>query len=498
MKLNKKGAVIQLSGMMIVTLITQFLSIYKSSLIAANFGVSVEMDAYHFANNLSTFFLTFISSGITTVIIPAYIKKIDRKAIDSFITIIFSAVGFLLLLVFLFRGQLVQVLVDRDATFNNFVSDYMLLTMWIQILPAILSVTTAYYQCINHFVVPKTVLMLSNIGIIIAILMYDEFSVHQYLLLLLAGALFQFILDVSIVVKLGFRFVPTLDIHNTELKELLHIFLPTIFSTGIYKINTMVDALLSSNIGEGQLTILSYADGIVGMINTLVIGNLTVYVYPKIVERIKISQQECQRSLWLYSVAFHAVVCLIIVGFVASGREFIGILYEHGKFTSEAADAVYLCMCIYVFGQQTNIVRDLIYRYFYTNKNTKSTVKNGLITSITNITVSIILVKPFGVYGIILGTVIAGIVSVIMITIRMKNNYGFMIPMKPIITDFCKTEVCTVLGIVLVLVIKHIFPQMNIFMSFFFFGFISIVVYVLCLLLVRSSLISYVKGAKVF
>ena len=245
MKIKRTGAAVQLSGMMIVTLITQFLSIYKSAIIASNFGVSVEMDAYHFANNLSTFFLTVVSAGITTVIIPAYVKKVDREAVDSFITIIFSVVGFLLLLVFLLRTQLVQILVDRDATFNSFVSEFMILTMWIQILPAILSVTTAYYQCINHFVIPKTVLMISNMGIIGGLLLYKSFTVQQYLVVLLLGAIFQFIVDVFIVVKLGFRFRPSLAFHNPELKNMLSVFLPTIFSTGIYKINTMVDALLS-------------------------------------------------------------------------------------------------------------------------------------------------------------------------------------------------------------------------------------------------------------
>ncbi|MBE5919040.1 MAG: polysaccharide biosynthesis protein [Pseudobutyrivibrio ruminis] len=493
MKINRTGAAVQLSGMMIVTLITQFLSIYKSAIIAANFGVSVEMDAYHFANNLSTFFLTFIGTGVTTVIIPAYVKKLDRKAIDSFITIIFGVVGILLLGVYIFRGQLVEILVDRDATFNNFVCEFMMLTMWIQILPAILSVTTAYYQCINHFVIPKTVLMLSNVGIIATLVLYKSFTVQQYLLVLLGGAFFQFIVDILIVVKLGFRFRPALCLKSPVLREMLKIFLPTIFSTGIYKINTMVDALLSSNIGEGQLTILSYADNIVGMINTLIIGNLTIYVYPKIVEKVRISQEECQRSLWRYSIAFHAVVCLIVVGFVGCGREFIGILYEHGRFTAKAADSVYLCMCIYVFGQQTNIIRDLIYRYFYTNKNTKSTVANGLITSITNIVVSIILVKPLGVYGIILGTVIAGVVSLVMITLRMRSFFGFLIPMRKIIMEFFKTEICTIVGILIVLLAKVLIPNINIFVSFFLFGMISCIVYVLCLFLLRSKVIDYVK-----
>ena len=121
----------------------------------------------------------------------------------------------------------------------------------------------------------------------------------------------------------------------------MNIFFPTLFSTGIYKVNTMIDSLLSSNIGTGQLTILSYANTIVGLVNTLIIGNLITYVYPKIVESITQTKIESQKTLWRYAVTFHIAVCLIVVGFVCVGREFIGLLYEHGEFTASAATAVY-------------------------------------------------------------------------------------------------------------------------------------------------------------
>ena len=46
---KKSGAVFQLSGMTIAPLIPQFLSISKSPIMAPNFGLRVEMTAYHFA-----------------------------------------------------------------------------------------------------------------------------------------------------------------------------------------------------------------------------------------------------------------------------------------------------------------------------------------------------------------------------------------------------------------------------------------------------------------
>lgn|GEM_PF-1305413 len=484
----------QLSGMMIITIITQLISVYRSAIIAANFGVCVELDAYNFANNLSTFFLTFVSSGITTVVIPAYVKKLDRKAIDTFLTIVFSVTTVLLLGTFLFRGQLVDLLTSREPEFRMYVCSIMLLTIWIQALPAILGVTAAYYQCIGKFNLPKMILLLSNIGTTAVLIALKDCDLYQYLYILLGGAVFQFIVDLICALHLGFRFKLEFSVNNSVYKSLMAIFFPTLFSTGIYKVNTMIDSLLSSNIGIGQLTILSYANTIVGMVNTLIIGNLITYVYPKIVEAITQTKKESQKTLWKYAITFHIAVCLIVVGFVSVGREFIGLLYEHGEFTASAATAVYLCMSIYMFAQQNNIVRDLVYRYFFAYGDTKITVQNGMLTSTVNIMMSIILVRFLGVYGIVLGTFIAGLVSLLCIVLRLKKSYGFAISMRPIVREFIKTEIAVLASITVVFGVKNVMPELAYLPSFILYGCLSVIVYsALILALYRSKIVSLIK-----
>lgn len=481
----------QLSGMMIVTMITQVIAVYKSSIIAANFGAGVELDAYNFSNNLATFFLTFISAGITTVVIPAYVKKLDRKAIDTFLTVVFSATGILMLATFLLRGQIVDVFTNREPAFREYVTGIMMLTIWIQLLPAILGVTTAYYQCIDRFTLPKVILLISNVITVAILVIMKDFSLYEYLYILLLGAVIQFVVDLICAVKCGFRFKISFDIHNPVYKDIMKLFLPTLFSSGIYKINTMIDSLLSSNLGAGQLTILSYANTIVGMINMLIIGNLITYVYPKIVVTIDKGKEYSQKALWKYAVVFHMAVCLIIVGFISVGREFIGLLYEHGEFTSRAADSVYFCMCIYTFAQQNNIVRDILYRYFFANADTKTTVRNGLVTSFLNIVLSITLVQFLDVYGIIIGTFIAGLCSLIMITVRFKHKFGFAIKMKPIVFAFIKTELAVAASVGVVLVSKTFIPDMNYFFEFLIYGCMCVGVYTILILIMhgRSKLL---------
>ena len=88
---------------------------------------------------------------------------------------------------------------------------------------------------------------------------------------------------------------------------------------------------------------------------------------------------------------------------------------------------MFIYSAIYLFSQIFLIIRDLIFRYYYAKENTTATVYNSLISSVLNIIVSIVLANFIGVYGVILGTLISGVVSTIGILISMKKNYEMCI-----------------------------------------------------------------------
>jgi len=476
----------QLSLMMVVTSLAQVLAIFKSTITAANFGACVELDAYNFANNLSGFFLTFVSAGITTVIIPAYIKKKDKDAINTFISVIFSVVGALLLGILLASGFLVDVLTNRDVVFKGYVCGLMGLSILTHLLPGILGVTTAYYQTEGKYNIPKVILLLSNLFVVVVLFAMKSFTIYEYLWILLAGSVFQFIFDIAIAYKIGFRYRICFKVKSPQFKELFKIFLPTVFSNGVYKIHTMIDSMLSSSMGTGQLTLLSYSNTMIGMVNNMFIGNLSTYAYPKIVTALKEDPKKGQTVLWKYATAFHCIMCLLIAGFITVGREFIALLYEHGKFTAESTRVVYLCMCIYIFGQQNNVVRDLIYRYFYSQGNTKATTANSLTTSIVNIVLSVILAQFMGIYGLVLGTMLCGVYSLCSITIRMRKHYGFLIPMKSNVFEIIKDEVALIVSAVSVLCVKQLF-SVNYFADVLIFGCLTVLVYVFVLIVTKTK-----------
>ena len=480
---NKKNAA-QLSLMILLTLLSQIIALYKSRFTAVTFGATAYMDAYNYALNIATFVFAFITTGVTTVIIPAYVNKTNKKAVNSFITIIYSITIIVVLAVIAFRAPILELLTNRGSDFISIVGDFLIVAFIIQGLLAFQAVTAGFYQCNNHYNIPKFITLASNLMVAIVLISGVVKNIYAYLTLLVCGSVLNFTVDVAMAIKYGFRYVPALDLKSADLKKMLIVFMPTLFSSGVYKIHTMVDTTIATNLLEGQITILSYATQIITMVNNVIVGNLTVYAYPKIVARLH--NKDSKQNFWDYSILFHAVIVLLICGFINVGYEGVKLIFQGGKFTEENTRLLYICTCVYIFGQQFNIIRDLIYRYFYAQGNTKETFKNSVLVSALNIILSLLLVKFIGLLGIILGTVISSLISLVMIVFRFKKEYGLGVKFSGILFECSKNLIAAVATVVIIQVIKSMTNFSNI-MTLIVFGFLTIAIYCLALLTMQTK-----------
>jgi len=495
-KSSRARSITQLSLMIAITMVTQVVAMYKSSIIAANFGASTELDAYNFSNNIASFFSIIVTSGIITVLVPAFVNKMKRSSIDSMISTVFLVTGLFLLLTFVFRGQIVDVLTDREDEFRDCVSRTMLFSILIQMLPAMLSVTMAYYQSRDKFNLPKIILMISNLAVAVVLSVYENFTIDGYLGILVGGAFFQFVVDVICAVFYGFRFRITFDLTDKMFREMCRLILPAVFGTGIYALNIMIYTMITSNLGKGQLTVLGFANTINVMINTLFIGNLSAYVFPQFIITVNEGRKQGQHALWGSIVVFNAVIGLIVAGFLIVGRDFVCLLYENGKFTADAADSVFYCMCIFIFSQQANVISNLIYKYFSAEGDTKSSMKNSLITCIFNIIMCLIFSYFWGVYGVVSGTLFSGLISVIDNFTRLKNKYGLVISIKPYLNVLLKTQAAILLTTVIVFLIKGLLAFSSRLVSVFLYGIIAILLFISNMYLLNTKILKLI--AKVF
>lgn len=486
---NKNNSTLSLVLMIFISLVTQIVTLLKSSIVAGYFGTSSDMDAYNFAYSIVAFVFGFIASAISTVVIPSYIQKKEHE-INSFITILYGLLVAVILFIILFRIQIIELLTNRGTEFSNIAGNVLIILLLSNFVLAITNITTAYYQCIEKYNIPKVINLLSQIIVVVILAVLKNITIYQYAVVLSVGIIINFIIDVGIAIKLGWKYIPTFDF-SAQSKHLFKLFLPIVMSTGVYKLSLMVDSTIASRLEEGKITVLTYSGQIATMVNSILIGNLLTFIYPKIVKRI--NNDDNQELFWKQTSFFHLIVCAVIVGFYSVGKEGIALFFQHGRFDYNSTLAVYYASLIYITGQQTNIIRDLVYRFFYAKGDTQTAAKNSVLVSVVNITASFILVYIIGFYGIVIGTVLASFVSLVSILIKFDRLIGYSVKLVDIITPYFLNLVVAILTAIIMMISKSCIPITSNLLSVFVYGGESMIIYILLSMVFRKKVISALR-----
>lgn len=461
--------------MFILSLLTHLLSLLKSSIVAGSFGVGSDMDAYNLANNITTFLFGFVASGISTIIIPEYANKRNKEATDTFITVIYSITIAIILLMIILRLHIAGIFNNRDEMFSNLVANILVILLLSQYLSSISNITVAYFQCNGKYNIPTVISMVFQINTLIILVFFKNISIIQYAFIISIGVVFNFLFDIAFAYKYGWRYTPTLVL-SEDTNRLFKRFIPIIFSTGVYRLTLMIDTTLSSFLDTGMLSILSYSSQISSMVYAVIVGNMTIYLYPKITKGI--NNVGYQKRFWESSASLHAIECLVTAGFLTVGQNGVALFFQRGLFTESATNMVFICSSIYILAHQADIIRDLIYRYFYAIGDTKTPGINSVIVSVTNIVSSIILVLLIGFYGIIIGTFLSSYISLIMIIIRFKIHIGFDERISTIIGRYLLTLVVFFITIAVVYMTKFFAPMSHNVLSIIVYGLETVIVYV--------------------
>ena len=485
-RLKEHSGLLKLVLMIILSCITQVVSLMKSSVIAGTFGVSAEIDAFNFANSIATFLFSFVTAGISTIIIPCYVKRLNRKNTDSFITIIILGMVIVTALVLMLRTPIISMITERDDEFVDLSGKVMIVLNISNLFGILTSVTSAYFQYAEKYNLPKTITLIAQIVVVAFVTFDKDITILQYAFVIGIGIVLNSFFDLLFAIKSGWRYKPSFAINDEETKRLFIMFIPILFSTGVYQLSLMIDSGIASRLNTGDVTILNYANQISAMVNTLLVSNLLVYFYPKLVKDIEEKRE--QKTFWEKTYFFHAIMCLVIAGYAVVGREGVSLLFEHGKFSSEATDSVFVLGLIYISAQQINVVRDLMYRYFYSFGDTKSTTINSVIATIVNIVFSLLLVNIIGLYGIVVGTAISSIVSLITVMIRFKKLFGYSEKINTIIIQYSKSFLITILSILFTLMTKRSIVIDNDIISLVIFGIEVVVIYTLLTLIFNRKI----------
>ncbi len=412
--------------------LSRLLGLFRDRLLATNFGVSAQTDAYTAAFRIPDFLFTLIVSGAFAVsFIPVFIGYLEKKKQDeaweianSILNILLAAIGIACILAFIFAAPLVKLLAPgfdpyrAQMTVN--ITRIMLITPIFFVLS---SVFGAIQQSFNRFLIYAMASLFYNIGIITGIIFFSKFfganPIYGVAWGVVIGTALQATLQVFGIIGLGYKYKPVFKWKNKGVLRIIKLMIPRSIDLTIDQINWIIQSAIASNLASGSLSSYYYANNLKNVPVGLFGAAMSTAFFPNLVRAAKSKDKSKlpativrDVSLLMFLVIPSAFIAVVMRGYI------VRILFGFGD--QATADTLgFLAGSIVA-----QSILFMVARIFYSLEDTKTPLFVSMASIALNIALSIPLSKIYGVAGLGLALSISGLLEIIILFVLLKRKMG--------------------------------------------------------------------------
>ena len=266
--------------------IDKVLAFARSIIIARQFSLSFELDAFNVANNLPDLLFALISGGaLSMAFIPVLTQILTLKGQDA-AWLLFSRVANLAfivtaiaaIIIAIFAEQIVRSEIGIAPGFGleqqGLVAELMRLNLIATLIFSISGLVIGGLQANQHFILPALAPSLYNIGMIFGALVLSPtepyrfgpvilpalgYGVHGLVYGVILGAALHLGIQIPGLIRYKFRWTPSIDIHNAELREVLRIIGPRLLTMFVIQLMFIARDNFASRLDQvGAISALTY------------------------------------------------------------------------------------------------------------------------------------------------------------------------------------------------------------------------------------------------
>ncbi|MDP4709303.1 MAG: murein biosynthesis integral membrane protein MurJ [Rickettsiaceae bacterium] len=437
------------------TLISRFFGLARELFIAATFGTTFIADCVNVAFKFPNLFRRIFGEGaLSVVFIPMFSEKLvsSKKDAKKFSGEVFT----LLLLTLIILTMLLQItmpylmIVIAPGFFVSGEKFDLAVTLCRITIPYVIFVSiTALFggmlNSIRQFAAFAFVPVLMNICIItITPLIQDTYTAHFGIAyaLIIAGIL-QVAFMYYCLTRAGLNFPLLFRPKDKDVTILLKKMGPATMSSGAQQINLFISQSIASFL-PGAVSILSYADRLYQLPMSLIGVTFGTILLPELSRMYKKKQHIEANNLQNKSIKIAAAISIpAMCGLFVLATPIIHFIYERGQFTANDTLQTSYALMAFSLGLPAFILGKILTPIFYANLDTKTPFKITIYSIITNVTLNILLMIPFGHVGIALGSTIAAWLNVYLLNKHAKQYGNFQIGYDTLLFSL-KIIICSV------------------------------------------------------
>lgn len=444
----------------ILTTISKVIGFFRETILVSTYGASMISDVYITSMKIPTTLFAIIASALSTTFIPKFYEVEKNEGSEGTLNFsnnlinIIIIVSFLLSIFgFIFAEPLIKLFaMDFTGEKLDLTVKFTRILVFAIIFIGVSEIMTGWLQIKEKYNVPVLIGLPYNIIIITSILISSKGNIMILAIGSFVAVLSKLLFQIPFAYKNEYRYKLYININDNNIKSIILLLLPVVVGVGASQINSVIDSTLASTLGDGMITVLNSAEMLEEFVTALFITTIVSIIYP-IFSKLS-NDEDSSEFKDIIRKSLNIVILIIIpvsVGAIVLANPIVKILFERGKFDSNATMLTAQALRCYAIGISASGIKTILNRVFYSMKDTKTPMINSVISIIVNIALNLILINFIGHKGLALATSISALVALILLLRKLKerlNDFGQDLILKTFIKVMTAS---TVMGVVVYL-----------------------------------------------
>lgn len=425
--------------LMILAVISKVIGFLREVALAYTYGAGSISDAYLISLTVPGILLSFIGVAISVGYIPILTRTEEREGFaggQEFTNRLLQLM-FLFIAVLFFLGQvgtkyLVLFLASgfSDATLEVAIK-MTKMTLWGMFFTLTNGVLVSFLQVKGSFIGPSLMGIPLNIITIASYFFSMRYGLDWLAWGSVAATAVQSLFLYFLVRQQGFRYVPEKVLFDSKIREMGTLVLPLLLGVGAEQLNLLIDRTLASRILEGGISALNYASRLNGFADGIIVASVLSVIYPVLSKKAASGNLLEFKSSLVEGISFLAFFTIpASVGLMLLSEPLVQVLFQRGAFSPENATLTSGALFFTSAGLFFIGLRGLLSRAFFSMSDTRTPMRNGLITVLANIVLNLLLSKYMGIRGLALATSLSTLLGASLLWLSLHRKVGGLGMMK--------------------------------------------------------------------
>jgi len=426
------------AGLAFATALARLVGLLREMASAKVFGTTGIYDAFLLAFMIPNFFRGLLAEGaLSAAFIPVYTEYLTDPEKETVRKEIISICFSLSLLVTCGLYLLVLLLVPLAQAFLPAGSGWFLtfsllkFTFPYLIFISLSALAMGILNSHKHFLLPSLAPIVLDIFWIGALFflcpLFGKELEKQILGLCLGvvvGGMAQFFIQWPSVKRRGFSLRFNFNFKHPAILKMASLLTPVMIGMAVGPINLLVDYCLAHFLSAGMVSALWYATRLYQLPLGIFALSVSTVVLPWLAElQVRKDMDAFNKNLISSLSLVFAVLLPSTAGLIILRREIISVFFQRGMFTSSSVEVTAFALSFYSLGLIGYGGASVLTRAFYAFHDTRTPVRVGVISIITNFILDIVLMKFLQQGGIALSTSLVGLSNFFFLSLLFHRKH---------------------------------------------------------------------------